>query len=605
MSYELKKEDIYGFASSVGADTHQKGDELFFKYCPYCEGGSNRDKQTFSINLTTGTYKCFRASCGASGHFVQLARDFNYPLDFGEQKEFRQLPQKKIVSNNAAVEYMKSRGISQATTERYKITTWKDNENIIVFPFYDENNQLVFVKYRDSKFVKPKKGEPKRNKEWSEEKTKAILFGMAQCEDFSTLIITEGQIDSLSVADCGIKNACSVPTGAVGFTWLNHCWDWVAKFKEVIVFGDWEKGKMTLLDTLSKRLPQKVRAVQKEDYLGEKDANDIYRKYGKSAIVRCIENAKPLELNNIKGLETVQTVDLNALPKIKTNIKPIDRIIGGIVFGQVYLLTGKRGQGKSTFMSQIGCEALDQNYPTLIYSGELPDYHFKRWLDFQLAGGKNITVSTNEFGDEVYSIKQEIVDKLNAWYKGKAYIYDNTFIPESEDEKITILETIEKAIKQYGIKVICIDNLMTAMDTATTTSDLYMMQSKFVGDLKRIAMKYDVAVILVAHPRKSNNDFSNDDVAGSADITNKVDVVMSYKRIDDNDDYNGELQITKNRINGIHAMGKNAIKLNYSAKSKRITGSLSDNRKYGWEVESDNETTADSFFGDMEDYEEF
>ena len=43
-------------------------------------------------------------------------------------------------------------------------------------------------------------------------------------------------------------------------------------------------------------------------------------------------------------------------------------------------------------------------------------------------------------------------------------------------------------------------------------------------------MKYDIAVLLVAHPRKSRDAFSNDDVAGSADITNRVDVVVNYAR---------------------------------------------------------------------------
>ena len=45
--YELKQSDIFGFAQSVGAETHEKGDELFFKYCPNCHGGSNRTKKAF------------------------------------------------------------------------------------------------------------------------------------------------------------------------------------------------------------------------------------------------------------------------------------------------------------------------------------------------------------------------------------------------------------------------------------------------------------------------------------------------------------------------------------------------------------------------------
>ena len=52
-----------------------------------------------------------------------------------------------------------------------------------------------------------------KNKEWSEAETMPILFGIKQCKDFDRLIITEGQIDSLSVAECGFNNAVSVPTG--------------------------------------------------------------------------------------------------------------------------------------------------------------------------------------------------------------------------------------------------------------------------------------------------------------------------------------------------------------------------------------------------------
>ena len=38
MSYEFKTEDAYGLARAIGADIHEKGDELFFKYCPQCRG---------------------------------------------------------------------------------------------------------------------------------------------------------------------------------------------------------------------------------------------------------------------------------------------------------------------------------------------------------------------------------------------------------------------------------------------------------------------------------------------------------------------------------------------------------------------------------------
>ena len=576
MSYEWKTSDIFDFAHAIGADVRQKGNELFFRQCPRCHGGQGRDRDTFSINLDTGAFKCFRASCDYHGHFIELLRDFGFPLDTGEAKTYRRLPQREIAIRPTAIRYLEKRGIGREVAERYKITAQKGNQNILVFPFYDERGILQFVKYRNSQYS------GQGNKEWCEKDTKPILFGMAQCIDFGTLIITEGQIDSLSIAECGIPNAVSVPTGALGFTWLKNCWDWITRFKEVIVFGDWEKGKMTLLDTLAARLPQRVRGVRREDYLGEKDANAILCKFGKQAIVTAVQKAEVPKISNVKRLSDVKAINLNDLPKLKTNIREIDRVMGGLVMGQVILLTGKRGEGKSTFMSQLVCEALEQGAGVFIYSGELPDFHFKAWLNYQLAGSENITADINAYGDEEYSIPADTADRIANWYSEKAYIYDNAYLPQDGEELKSLTETVENVIRQYGVKLICIDNLMTAMDVVTQNDNLYLAQSNFVGTLKKIAMRYDVAIILVAHPRKSKDGFTNDDVSGSSDITNKVDVVMSYERVE-SDRAGGRLLITKNRLTGKLAVKDNAIELLYSAKTKRIFSENSEIRHYGWE----------------------
>lgn len=584
MPYELRQEDIHGLAATLNAETKVKRNELFFKLCPYCHGGG-RDKETFSVNLKTGQFKCFRDSCGVQGHFVQMARHFDYPLEFStgcHRKKYRKLPQGEIEVRDGAIAYLESRGIGRATTERYKITTHKSQPHVLVFPFLDDMGQIQFVKYRNTKF----RPDVDKNKEWAERDTMPILFGMWQCVDYGTLVITEGQIDSLSLAECGIPNAVSVPTGAQGFTWLEHCWDWVVRFQEVVVFGDCEKGHITLVDEIAKRLPMKVRVVDMGDYLGEKDANAILQKYGKQPLLDAVQRAKIKPINHIKELADVKAIDIYSLERIKTGLSELDRVIGGLFFGQVILLTGKRGEGKSTFMSQLIVEALDQGYKTLAYSGELADFHFKRWLDFQAAGPHCIVTNINSFGDEAYLLHDDTVEKLNDWYRGQAFIYDNNAIDDDEFEGL--LKTIEKAICRYGIRFICIDNLMTAMDV-DIRDDIYRAQSSFVRQLKAMAVKYNVAIVLVAHPRKQQQGKSTrgkpddtDDVAGSGDIMNRIDVAIRYAR-DPDDDECGRLAVTKNRLLGKLALSDSEIRLWYSKSTKRIT-SLSSNpeKEYGW-----------------------
>ena len=108
MAYELKQSDIFDFARFVGAEYKQKGDELFFKLCPYCGGGpSHHDKNTFAINLVNGSFNCKRSSCGRTGNMITLHRDFGFSLGEGidsyydRESRYRRFkrPAEKIESN--------------------------------------------------------------------------------------------------------------------------------------------------------------------------------------------------------------------------------------------------------------------------------------------------------------------------------------------------------------------------------------------------------------------------------------------------------------------------------------------------------------------------
>lgn len=590
MPYILNQSDIFGLAQSLAADTTQRGRELFFKYCPYCNGGGQHDKESFSINLDNGLFKCFRSSCGAHGHFVKLARDFGYRLDFGEdnhRKKYRNLPQRsKPQPTSPAVTYLESRGISHKMAEIYGITTQKKHANILVFPFYDGEGVLRYVKYRLTNFDRNRD----QNKEWCEEGTMPILFGMNLCTGSGSLIITEGQLDSLSLVEAGIQNAVSVPNGAMGMTWIENCWDWLMQYSEIIIFGDNEHGKITLVDRIAERVPKPIRVVQREDYYGEKDANDILRKYGTQPLIEAVANAKPYTSRHIKELADVESINIAELPRIYTKVPEIDKLIGGMFYGQVILLTGKCGEGKSTFMSQLIADTTQQGIKTLAYSGELPDYHFKLWLDMQLAGTSNLTKTINQYGDEVYSLPEHIQQQISEWYRGKIYLYDNNSISDDENEFEELLDTVETTIQRHGIQFVCLDNLMTALDVGLD-HDLYRAQSKFLKRLKKIAVKYNVVVLLVAHPKKTRDAVEIEDISGSGDISNRVDVVMAYSRGET--DGTGNLRIFKNRLTGKKTTGS-GIELQYSSSSKQIISNMSGRKQYDW-----NKTPAPVEDGDL------
>lgn len=380
----------------------------------------------------------------------------------------------------------------------------------------------------------------------------------------------------------------SVPTGAKGFTWVPYCWDFLGKFETLIVFGDHENGHITLLDEMQIRFHGTIKHIRPEDYQECKDANELLQAHGKQAVVDAIRNAVPVDNPKIKKLSEVKRKKISEMESLTTGIRSLDRMIGGFHFGTLVILTGKRGLGKSTLASQFGSMAVSNGYSVFFYSGELMDWFFQDWFDRQCAGPGRVYAETSSLGYINYTIENAYTEEIHQWYDDKCYLYDNSIVADDEETE-TLPETMESAIKQYGCRVLIIDNLMTAMDDDLRL-DLYRQQTKFVNKLVEMATVYDVLIILVAHPRKNDNgDPDNDDVAGSSNITNLASITLNYgepkpekEKTDDDgnvippeyDTPDRVLTVMKNRLDG-HT-GK--ISLWFEEKSKRI----SETGKYDW-----------------------
>lgn len=584
--YEFKEDDAYRFANHVHIQAFERGGELWFRTCPFCHGKGKSNEKTFSINLKTGQFCCFRESCKRQGNMVDLAREFDFSLGnnvdeyYNPKKQFRKLvtPKEPVKPKDPAIAYLASRGISKAIAEEYQITCQTDHPNVLCMPFMDENGIWQFVKYRKTDFVKGRD----TNKEWCEKDCKPILYGMYQCNlNNKTLIITEGQLDSLSVAECNIENAVSVPTGANGYTWIPYCWNWVNKFEKIIVFGDYEKGHITLLDDIKSRFKCEIWHVREEDYKDCKDANDILRKYGKEQIRFCINNAVRMALDYLIDISNVNDVNIYDIEKLKTGIHDLDYMLyGGLPFAGLTIVTGKRSEGKSTWTSQIIANALNQGYKCLTYSGELADWQFKSWLTKQLAGSKHTFLYKNKDGAEGYETSKSNKALINEWLNGKMFLLDNTKV---SDENVSLLDAVENAIQQYGVRVILLDNLMTAISSMSHgKNDKYEVQGQFTMRVAEIAKKYKVVIILVAHKRKDSYGADEmDDILGSSDIANLAHVIISYGRDREISEDQRMLRLLKDRL-----FGKTNFKgwvMDFDVRSNRIYGEHDDvDKEFEW-----------------------
>ena len=317
-----------------------KGGEIVPDLCPFCHGGTHRDKETFALNTESGAYNCRRGSCGAQGSFRQLCREFGEEMQQDERersrgrvreaakKAYKRPETKPQPITDQATEYLAGRGISREVIGRYRVGT--DEKGNILFPFYDETGALVYVKHR------PIKGEGP--KEWQDKETKPILFGMNLCDPAAPLTIFEGEIDALSGAAAGIPNAVSVPSGCQNFDWLETCWEFIEQFDSVFLYGDNDEPGREMIDTLSRRL------MNREIYVVQhrrKDANEELIQDGAETVFSAWNNAKPAPVWGLIDAGDVRPVDMVHAPKVPSGFKSLDNTLGGFFPGDVTLWTAK------------------------------------------------------------------------------------------------------------------------------------------------------------------------------------------------------------------------------------------------------------------------
>lgn len=222
--------------------------------------------------------------------------------------------------------YFADRGIGTQTLTAHRISS--DVHGNIAFPFYN-GSDLVYVKYR-----KPRKPSPGEPKEWQEKGCKPILFGMDLCSFTLPLIVTEGMVDAMSLYEAGARNVVSVPSGCDSLDWIEHCWDFLERFKTIVLFGDSDEPGRKMVRNLSRRLDE-ARCMIVEEYPAKpdgvpcKDANEILTALGPDTLMATLDSAKAVPLKGVIQLADVTPYDPTSVPRIKTMIPALDEALGG------------------------------------------------------------------------------------------------------------------------------------------------------------------------------------------------------------------------------------------------------------------------------------
>lgn len=296
---------------------------------------------------------------------------------------------------------------------------------------------------------------------------------------------------------------------------------------------------------------------------------------------------------------------------ISTGIPGIDYAMKGLAKGAVSVLSGLRASAKSTFLSQLILEMIDNNQTVVCYSGELSAKNFMKWMMLQ-AAGKRHTVASKRYHNFFVVDSEETEKQIATWMQDRFYLFNNSYGNKFSQLAKMLKEQAEK------VKADCVvlDNLMAV--NLDYRADKYDAQTAFVWELKNIAKQTNTHILFVAHPRKTTGFLRLNDISGSGNIANIVDAAFIIHR--NNEDFSkataeyfgkrksyyipenctNVIEICKDRENGTQDY---FIPLWYEPETKRLLPDTERHKHYGWETMFNKQTPLspewDSFRGDV------
>jgi twinkle protein len=528
---------------------------------------------------------------------------------FGEQNvktrsKYKYPPEESYDNDRTKVyEYLAKRGISKQVVDYLDIRS--DVHGNIAFHTYDENDVLTVVNYRKSYKVDKNKcwfAVDENNIDKNTGKpipydAADILFNMNRVNPNKPLVITEGQIDCASVIEAGYTNAVSVLKGSGNLNWIETCFDWLEQFDEIIVASDNDKAGIKMRTEVMNRLgnwrckyvdiPTTLKFQDTERIVPITDLNEVLQASGKEFLLSLINDAKDVPIKSVAKLSEITELNPHEMDGFETGIKELDDELMKIFMGGVTLITGAASAGKTTFLNQIALRSMDDGFKVFLFSRELLNGFSTSWLNNVAAGDRNMHKIRLDNGKDYYVVNEDAKVKIRKYYDDSFFVYKD----EESNEEDALFASMEECVRKLGVRTLVIDNLMTVELNSIDGGDTNKQQTLFINRCIKFSMKYNVAIILVAHPRKlpSGAEVGLFDVAGSQNIVNLATRTISLRRVKDSESedeksklygYNVVISNVKDRIFG----STKEIPVRYQKSSRRFYTSYQElDRQYKWD----------------------
>ena len=218
-------------------------------------------------------------------------------------------------------------------------------------------------------------------------------------------------------------------------------------------------------------------------------------------------------------LSEIQNVD--QFSGIKWNRFPtLNKILKGHRRGELTVLTGPTGSGKTTFISEYSLDLAIQGVNTL-------------WGSFEI---KNVRLAKKMLQQYSRIPLEENVDKFNYWADKfeTLPIYFMTF--HGQQSLRAVMDAVEHCSYVHDIAHVVIDNVQFMIDVSGDSGsiDRFWKQDVLIQSFRSFASKFNCHVTLVMHPKKGMDgiNLSINSIFGGAKAAQEADNVMIIQNYD-------------------------------------------------------------------------
>jgi twinkle protein len=384
------------------------------------------------------------------------------------------------------------------------------------------------------------------------------------------LLICEGELDALAAIQSGYARAISVPNGAPmkagelegrRYDWLDSLAKLLDDRAIVILATDADAPGEALKQDLIKFFGRhRVRTIEYPEPTSSdttiKDLNDVLLHFGEAAVLECIEGAKRHARRGVFKMSEIPDEPPKTLYELPGVVE------GNLNFrtGDFWVVTGVPGHGKTTFVDDTMCRLALTHGLRICYTSfeKLPKpYHNKdlvQWRVSMLRGGP---------ADLPHSPAEQDAAKQ---FIDEHFRFITLNDADGDPSLDWLIEMMEEAVLEHQCNVIVIDPWNEMAHTRDRGTSLTEYVGESIRRLKRFARRYDVTVVVVAHPAKLKPDevATLYSISDSAHWYNKADIGIIVSR--DRATNNTAVDIAKVRFSDLGNVSKINCRLMPSGK---------------------------------------